>query len=92
MADSDCGTIAVASVTTFIEEVDGVRSIVPASKLAVDKSGAGLSVFFRRRSPRSDFSAKVIPLFYYCSKSRQAGPFLAQVYSLLRFDNENQVT
>ena len=60
--ESVCGTIAVDSVTTLIEDVDGVRSIVPASKLTVGSSDVTTSSFFRRRSPRSDFSAKPNPL------------------------------
>ena len=54
--------MAVASVTTLIEEVDGVRSIVPASRLAVDSSEEVSSSIFRRRSPRSEFSVKTYPL------------------------------
>jgi len=50
-------------VTTLIEEVDGLRSMVPASREAVDSSDVATSSFFRRlMSPRSDFSAKPNPL------------------------------
>ena len=54
--------MAVDSVTTWIEEVDGVRSMVPASKPAVDNSEESTSSFLLRRRARSDFSAKLNPL------------------------------
>jgi hypothetical protein len=47
----------------LIEEVEGVRSIEPASREVVDSSEEAVSSFLRRRmSPRSDFSAKPNPL------------------------------
>jgi len=55
--------MAVDSVTTLIDEVDGVRSIEPASSEVVDSSEVEVSSCLARlRRPRSDFSAKPNPL------------------------------